>query len=554
MNSRAAKVFARPETELIACCARKDLDSRSLTRIQQLLQQGQLDWSVALRRAHWHGLLPFVYTHLSAAAPDAMPPLVHAELKKMSLGNARRNLTLTAELLKLLREFSSAGIPVISFKGPLIAQSLYENLALRQFVDLDLLIRREDILKARKVLLDRGLRPQFELTEKQELIYFNFRSEHAFANPDKTLIIDLHCSLTPRYFSSSLDLDRYWNRLQPVRLGDTSVHTFSRQDLLLLLCIHGAKDMWDRLIWIADIAQLLRVGGQLDWPAISREAEEVGGTRMLHHGLLLTNEVLGVELPPEVAPAALADARARWLANQAANKFLEDNDDPPPYLERLHFYYKSIARPGSGFKYVCDQVFTPTPLEWQQFPLPENYSFLYRVARPLRLAIKHLRRLLWHDPITLSAFEPTPDEVINRMLELAEVISSDVLYDLGSGDGRIPIAAAQRFGVRATGFEIDPNLRQQARSSARKSGVQRLVKFRDESVLRAGLSNASVVTMYLPWAATLRLRPKLLRELKPGTRIVSREEGLADWVPERVEQVETPSGKKTTLYLWRIAP
>jgi hypothetical protein len=332
------------------------------------------------------------------------------------------------------------------------------------------------------------------------------------------------------------------------------VLTFSDEDLLLLLCIHGAKDMWERLILVADIAQLLRSGGQLNWPGIFKEAEAVGGSRMLRHGLLLANDLLGVDLPGEVAPALQADPGVRWLTAQAAKRLLQDEDDPPPYLQRLFFYFKSIARPFSGFKYVADQVFTPTPLEWQLFPLPENYSFLYRIARPLRLAFKHLRRLLWREPIALSGFEPTPDEVITRMLELAKVTPSDVLYDLGSGDGRVPIMAAQHFGVRAIGFEIDPHLVQQARSNAKKSGVQRLVKFKNESVLRADVSDATVVTMYLPWAATLRLRPKLLCELKPGSRIISRNEGMADWVPERVEQLDLPGGKKTTLYLWRIGP
>lgn len=552
MNSAAARVFPRPETELLACCARKDLDFRSRERITQILLQERIDWALVLRKAHWHGLLPLVFNHLTTTCPNAIPPPVQVELKKMCHGNARRNLSLAAELLKLLQVFSSNGIPVIPFKGPMVALSLYGSLALRQFIDLDLLIRKADILKARRVLMDRGLLPQFELTEKEELIYFDFRSEHSYASPDKKLVIDLHCSLTPRHFSRTLDLDRYWNRLRPVRLGDTDILTFSHQDLVLLLCIHGAKDMWERLVWVADIAQVLRVGGPLDWHGIFKEAEAVGGSRMLRHGLLLANDLLGVVLPEEVAPALQIDPGARWLTAQAAKRLLQDEDDPPPYLQRLFFYFKSIARPYSGFKYVADQVFTPTPLEWKLFPLPENYSFLYRLARPVRLAFKHLRRLLWRTPTALSGFEPTPEEVVTRVLELASVTTSDVVYDLGSGDGRVLIAAAQHFGARGFGFEINPDLVQQARSSAKKAGVQRLVQFKNESMMDADLSSATVVTMYLPWAATLRLRPKLLRELRPGTRIVSRGEGLADWIPERTEQVEDLKGAKTTLYLWRI--
>jgi hypothetical protein len=554
MNSVAARVFARPETELIACCARKDLDSPSRERISQILLRERIDWALLLRKAHWHGLLPLLSKHLTATCPNAIPPHVQVELKKMGHDIALRNLGLAAELLKLLQAFSSSGIPVIPFKGPIVALSLYENLALRQFIDLDLLIRREDILKARKVLLDRGLLPQFELTEKEELIYFDFRSEHSYASPDKKLDIDLHCALTPRHFSRTLDLDRYWDRLRPVRLGDTPVLTFSHQDLVLLLCIHGAKDMWERLILVADIAQLLRAGGQMDWPAIFKEAEAVGGSRMLRHGLLLANEFLGADLPEEVAPSLQADSGARWLTAQVVKRLLQDEDDPPSFLRRQFFAFKSIARTYDGFRYVAEQVLTPTPLEWRLFRLPESFSFLYPLLRPLRLAGKQLRNLMGRSPMTLSSFEPTPEEVVTRMLELGGVTSSDIVYDLGSGDGRVLIAAARRLGARGVGFETDPQLVHQARANAKKAGVQSLVTIKNESMLNADLSRATVVTMYLPWATTLRLRPKLLRELRPGTRIVSHEGGLADWIPERVEQLDLPGGKKTTLYLWRIAP
>jgi hypothetical protein len=551
MSPRAAQIFGRPESELIFCCARKELTFRARERIQQLLRE-PMDWALVLRKAQWHGLLPLLSKHLDAMSPEAVPPPVLAELKRLFQGIARRNLRLAAELLKLHSTFSSHGIPVVPFKGPITALALYGDLSLRRFADLDLLIRKADILKARKILMDRGLLPQFELTEKEELIYFDFRSEHAFISPDKQLVIDLHCALTPRYFSRTLDLDRYWDRLRPLRLGDTEVLTFSPDDLLLILCIHGAKDMWERLILVADIAEILRNSAPLDWTAIFHEAEAVGGSRMLRHGLLLASELLEVDLPAKVAPALQQDSGARWLAAQATKRLLQAEDGPPSHLQRLRFAYRSIARPYDGFRYVAEQVFTSTPLEWRLFRLPESLYFLYGFVRVFRLAGKYLRILAGRAPVTVSDFEPTPDEVAIRMLELARVTPTDVIYDLGAGDGRVLILAAQRFGARGFGFEIDPQRLQQARSNAKKAGVQSLVQFKKQSMLDADLSNATVVTLYLPWATTLRLRPRLQRELKPGTRIVSHESGLADWVPERMETIDAPQGKKATLYLWRV--
>ncbi len=552
MNPAPVTIFPRQESELIACCARKDLTPRALQRISEILHNEKIDWAFALRKANWHGILPLLARHLTAAFPNAVPSPVLAELKRMFQLNARRNLNLAAELLKLLRAFSSRGIPVVPFKGPIAALSLYGDLALRQFIDLDLLIRRADILSARKVLIEYALVPQFDITEREELIYFDFRSEDAFSSPDKDLMVDLHCALTPRHFSASLDWDRFARRLQPMPLGDTQVLTFSREDLLLLLCIHGAKDMWERLILVADIAEILRSGEPLDWSFIREEAAAVGGTHMLHMGLLLARDLLEADLPEEVLPAVNADLSAHSLAAQAATLLLRESDDPPSFFERQSFAFRSIAEPVRAFLYVAGNVLTPTPLEWRLVRFPESFSFLYRLLRPLRLTGKHLRTLVRPDPMALSRFRPTPDEVITRMLELAEVTAKDVVFDLGSGDGKVLIAAAQRYGATGCGFEINPALVAQARANAKRAGVQRSVKFRNASVLDADLSRATVVTMYLPWAAALKLRPKFLRELRPGARIVSHEVGLADWLPDRVEHVASPSGANTTLYLWRI--
>ncbi|MBI3404841.1 MAG: nucleotidyltransferase family protein, partial [Acidobacteria bacterium] len=322
MNAVAATVFPRPETELLVCCSRKELLAQHGERIRQILECESLDWAFVLRKASWHGLLPLLTKHLTAKCPDAIPPAIQVELKRLYQNNARRNLNLTVELLKLLREFSSRGIPVIPFKGPVVALALYGDLALRQFIDLDLLIRKSDILKARTALVDYGLIAQFELTEQEELRYFDFRSEHAFSSPNKDLMIDLHCALTPRHFSGALDFERYASRLRPVRLGDSDVRTFSLEDLVLLLCVHGAKDTWERLILVADIAELLQVSGPLNWAAIFEEAEAIGSARMLRTGLLLAQDLLGAQMPDEILPLLQSDPAARSLAAQAARRLL----------------------------------------------------------------------------------------------------------------------------------------------------------------------------------------------------------------------------------------
>jgi len=143
-------------------------------------------------------------------------------------------------------------------------------------------------------------------------------------------------------------------------------------------------------------------------------------------------------------------------------------------------------------------------------------------------------------------FVPTPQEVVDKMIELAEVKKGDVVYDLGSGDGRIVIAAAKK-GARAVGFDIDGDLVKESRENIRKAGVQNSAEIRQQDMLTVDLSAASVVTMYLLPDVNLMLRPKLLSQLKPGARVVSNAFDMGDWKPDKTEYLY---GR--TIYLWTI--
>lgn len=144
-------------------------------------------------------------------------------------------------------------------------------------------------------------------------------------------------------------------------------------------------------------------------------------------------------------------------------------------------------------------------------------------------------------------YVPTPEAVVDAMLKMAGVKRGDVLYDLGSGDGRIPIAAAKTYGVRATGIDINPERIAEANANAKAAGVTKLVTFRNEDLFQADIRPATVVTLYLLDSLNEKLRPKLLRDLKPGTRIVSHAFRMGDWDPERTQEVD---GRM--IYMWTV--
>ncbi len=154
------------------------------------------------------------------------------------------------------------------------------------------------------------------------------------------------------------------------------------------------------------------------------------------------------------------------------------------------------------------------------------------------------------DPLDVP-YVSTPNQVVARMLQMANVNSKDFLYDLGSGDGRIVIAAAQEFGARGVGYDLNPKRIQESNENATKAGVTKLVRFVQGDLFEADLSGATVVTLYLLPEVNLRLRPKLLQDLRPGTRIVSHNYDMGDWQPESVSIVEV-AGKKHYVYYWTI--
>ena len=156
--------------------------------------------------------------------------------------------------------------------------------------------------------------------------------------------------------------------------------------------------------------------------------------------------------------------------------------------------------------------------------------------------------------IPRAPFVATPPDVVDRMLKIAAVTSSDVVYDLGCGDGRIVIAAAREFGARGVGVDIDPARVEEARRNAALAKVEHLVSFRVEDALTTDVSDATVVTLYLLASQNVALRPVLMKQLRPGARVVSHNFAIGDWEPDVVDTFTSADRQTRTLYLWRISP
>lgn len=380
---------APPEIELLLGCARKHVDDESAGRIRALIQD-KLDWEYLLRMAHRHGLMPLLYWQLNGICPELVPEACLRSLRDSYNRNAARNLYMTVELCRVLKLFEAQGIAAIPYKGPALAVSLYGNVSLRQFGDLDILVHAQDVFRAGEILKSQHYRPEFQLNIAQKAAFLRTKNDYGLLSADGNIFIEIHWNFIPAYLSLSLDLERFWERLGSIRLNGMMVSTFSAEDLLLILCVHSTKHMWQRLSWISDIAELINTSKELNWEMVLQEAELSGTRRMLFLGLFLANRAFGVELPANLLQPVKDDPSIIPLALEAEGKWFEEGDREPPLVEQTRFYFKSIESYKDRIRYCLSLLLMPVPGDWSYINLPDRLYIFYYLIRPYRLVMKYL--------------------------------------------------------------------------------------------------------------------------------------------------------------------
>lgn len=386
------KTGARPEVELLLLCARTQVDSEGAARIEALLRE-DINWDYLLETAREHGMMPLLYWNLNATCPEAAPEDTLDQLRDRFHKNARRNVFMTGELLKLLKLFETHGISAVPFKGPFMAASIYGNVVLRQFTDLDILVREQDVLEAKDLLLSQGYRPEYKLTPQQDTVLLQASHEYSFVHDDNRVKVELHWKITSEYFSFSLDPERLWKRLKPSSLAGKEVLVFYPEDLLLILCVHSASHVWQQLEFVCSVAELIRTNEKLDWGQITGQARELGSERMLFLGLFLASDLLGAPLPDEVLQRVWADPSVKALAAQVRERLFREADNPPGILESSLFHLRARERMRDKVRYCVQLAMVPNHLDWG-LPLPASLYFLYYILRPIRLTSKFGRGLL----------------------------------------------------------------------------------------------------------------------------------------------------------------
>jgi len=381
--------FSCPEKRLPVCCSRTQVNSAIAEEIRDLIR-GPIDWDFLLLQAAEQSVTPLLCRQLSSVAADLVEPAQLQRLTELTRVNTMRSLVLTAELVRIMDRFASEGIQAVPYKGPILAVQAYGDLALREFEDLDIVVRQRDVAKANDAMISLGYRSKISglFSGNAESIV---PAEYMYIHGDEAqrMMVEIHSERTMRHFPLPLDLDDLMSRLVPVSVGGHVFFTFAPEETFVLLCVHGSKHFWKRLSWIADIAGFVEAHRDLQWNKIFRLAQVLRANRMVAISLALVLRLFDAPLPLDVFESVRPDAEANSLAAQIERNLLARQPVEFGALTLFLLRRQMLDSFFRGWRYSLRLATLPSEDDAVALRLPSLLKPLYLALRPFRLLRKY---------------------------------------------------------------------------------------------------------------------------------------------------------------------
>lgn len=375
----------RPEMQLLLCCARTRLGASHVERIRVLVRP-DLNWAKFLALADQHGLIPLVQLHLTKTT-ERVPDVWVERIEKASRANAIRALFLGNELARILESFQARGISAIPYKGPVLAAQAYGDTSLRQFDDVDVIVPQNDLAAAHEAILALEYRARFPWKRDSGTAASRIPGEYTYRGPGQALV-ELHTEFTMRHFPVRPDFADFARRLVRVSIDGRTVETFRPEDALPIQCVHGAKDFWERLIWLVDLAALIENSPRMDWDTVLETADSLGARRMLLLGLSLAHDLLEAPLRKPIAERVEADPAVAGLTTVVRRKLTVEKQTWSA-ASRLRFRFALVEGRGEAARYVWRLATAPAEDEWPGEDTSAFAAHLQALLRPFRLMKKH---------------------------------------------------------------------------------------------------------------------------------------------------------------------
>lgn len=385
-----------------------------------------VDWSPVVRLAYKQGMLPILCDRIAAEA-GASGQRSHfvSLLNQAKLQNARRNLVLAAETLRLLAALENGAVPTIAFKGCVLSVAVHGNFASRKAGDIDLLVEKKNVPRAVQILQDCSYQSYDVRTLTEQVGHLTYDCEWEFINHERRIGVDLHWDLTGRNCGPAIPIERLWSRAVTTRFYNQSIRAFSREDLILVLGIHAAKHYWQKWEWIYTFARTLQQEPRVQWSDLFEEAHRMGAGRILALGTILADKFYGVPMPEEVRARINGDKEAQILAKRALKWLLSGGIEviPPSHLRQ--FLADTRDSVSSKAQYWFRAATTPTTKDYI-IELPARLHWLFYLIRGVRLLVLGIVQLFRKPPhpISLSTIQWIPEPEVLRTPHLEDLVPS----------------------------------------------------------------------------------------------------------------------------------
>ena len=373
------------EFDLLCACAGLSLSPETIAQIADATERG-VNWKELFRLGEIHGVLPLLARNLNAYA-RGLPTEIEQRLRAAYEENVRRNLWFASELGRITDYLDGKNLRAVPYKGPALAESVYGDLALRSFSDLDFLISPGDFERAKQALAELGYRPAEELTPAVERFWLRRGYEREFDGAAGKNLVELQWGVLPYFYAVDLGIDDLLARSGRSSVGGREVWCLSPEDSLLALCLHAAKHLWTRLAWVCDIAETLRTQ-TIDYPLALSRARSLGILRIMGISLWLTENLLKIPQPAQQIMAD--DPQIPVLGQQFANRLARSATYDLDSSEYFRLILRSRESRADRWRYLWRLIWTPGASDLAAVQFPEPLFPLYRVVRVARLSRKLL--------------------------------------------------------------------------------------------------------------------------------------------------------------------
>lgn len=343
-----------------------------------------------------HGLLPLIHSSWNNCCPELIPENIAADIKRTVRSIGISNLGKVGVLIQLINLLAEHNISVVAFKGPLLACNLYNDLSLRPFCDLDVLVSINDVSSVYEILNKSGYTPEIQFSHSQLKHLITTEDNLNFIHSQSGVIVELHWELSGRCLPHALTMDIFQDRLIDAQLLNHTIPSLSNEDLLIYLCIHGSKHIWSRLEWLFSVHELVRKNKNLNWKLILTLAEQWSAKRMLGVGLLAARSLFETELPEKVLVELDLPPQATKMAQSVSNRYLDPAKCHSIQGEHSRFTFwqlKCMDWTWGRIRLILAMLFNPTIEDYRRFTFSGKLCYFYNVCRPFRLGWEGIKKI-----------------------------------------------------------------------------------------------------------------------------------------------------------------